>query len=392
MTEKKLTIRQGSARKKGGYIDLEKISEARAKDLAEKSENTTENERVNTGSKDCIPDDIYISRVHPDPNNARDFPVIKAVEERMFLSVPENVGSAYIILEKGLLDNKTPKGHPLYEHIENQIREISALSAQIKAGGGIYQPIEVYRTGGTSYQIVYGHRRFYAVVYWLGWEAAWSFKVHRTTPKNLKLRQFVENHSRSDLAFHEKLKSFNSALEEINGQQNQEELSSAELINLLGIGKSTFFRFKKWNSYPFIQRVAMDGMDFIGSNLLESIFSKVEGQHKESDEVPIEDLLKSALAKEFKKAKRKIPEYLQVKTKHSIRNETPSNTSRPGKKAQSYSAPRIKSTAAIKTLLTSDITQLDIEGVNWSEVDWNDCSQVNGCLSATIKHLEGMKA
>ena len=57
-------------------------------------------------------------------------------------------------------------------------------------------------------------------------------------------------------------------------------------------------------------------------------------------------------------------------------------------KKKIYSTPKVTSTNVIKKLLTSDITKLKVDGVDWKTIDWDDAKTVNKCLAQTIKYLE----
>lgn len=400
--EKKTVVR-------GGNAGLGKMALARQslldkhKKASEQgdNENTKESKVIETGSKDCRPDDLPIATVSPDPENARDFPVIKPAAEKMFLANPENEGAAYVILDAGVLENKTPKNHPLFDHIENQIEDIINLAKQVENGGGIYQAIEVYRAGGTDYRIVFGHRRFYSVVYLLGWDDVWSFRVHRAKPESPKLRQFVENSSRSDLVLHERIRAFKLAVDELNSKA-QTPLSYKECQTKLGISKTSFYELSKYSEFELVYEVTRAGIGLITKQVLNSIFSQMPKQGKVGDEeyrVSAEEFLSKQFAQVFIEAGKELPTCLKqvenvVEDRKVEEAQPPAATEAKaprGRRTSLYSAPKIKTSLAVKTLLTSDVTKMDIDGVNWAEVDWEDRVQVNECLTATIKALEAMK-
>ena len=398
--EKKTVVR-------GGNAGLGKMALARQA-LLEKQKNADEQDQesateapkvIDTGSKDCRPDDLPIATVSPDPENARDFPVIKPAAEKMFLSNPNNEGAAYVILDSGVLENKTPKDHPLFDHIESQIEDIINLAKQIEDGGGIYQAIEVYRAGGTDYRIVFGHRRFYSVVYLLGWDDVWSFKVHRSKPESPKLRQFVENSSRSDLVLHERIRAYKLAVDELNSNA-ETPLSYKECQTKLGISKTSFYELSKFSEFELVYDAARAGIGLITKQILNSIFSQMPKQGTEDNETyraNSEELLRKQLALVFIEAGKELPTCLKLEDGDTGQVE---ETQPPvaveakaprGRRTSLYSAPKIKTTLAVKTLLTSDVTKMKIEGVNWEDIDWEDRVQVNECLTATIKALEAMK-
>lgn len=414
MAEKsKVTVRGGNRRSSG----LDKMEQVRSKVLEQKQESGSQEssqpweQTINTGAKDCIRDDLAISSVSPDPKNARDFPVIRPTAEKMFLAQPENAGLPYIVMDKGEILNKTDVNHPLYKHIEKQIEEIILLAEQIRDGGGIYQPIEVYRIGGTDYRIVFGHRRFYSVVYLLGWDSVWPFQVHRQKPKTPKLRQFAENNSRSDLALHEKIYAFKMAYEEIL-EDDTKVVTKSDMMKLMGLNRSNFYRYLAFSRFPFIYDAARDGFEFINVRDLIEAVRPDEKEFGIEDEESLVKLLKKNIAQLFANASKPIPNYLidselveddkgddlnEIPTETPDTNEVQNDVSQSqnvretrGRKAKYYVPPKIKNTNAVKTLLTSDVTKMNIEGINWEGIDWEDRAQVNQCLEATIKALEEM--
>lgn len=392
---------------RGGNAGLNKMALARKELQKKQQEENVQAESnkavgpkvIETGSKDCRPDDLPIATVSPDPENARDFPVIKPAAEKMFLTNPENKGAAYVILDAGVLENKTPKGHPLYDHIEKQIEDIVNLANQVENGGGIYQAIEVYRAGGTDYRIVFGHRRFYSVVYLLGWDGVWSFRVHRAKPESPKLRQFVENSSRADLVLHERIRAFKLAVDELNSK-TEAPLSYKECQTKLGISKTSFYELSKYSEYDLVYDVTREGMGLVTKQVLNSIFSEMPKQGKTEDseyKAMAEAYLKNQFARFFIEAGKDLPACLRLVEVEAdkveeVKPPVAAEAKAPrGRKTTLYSAPKIKTPHAVKTLLTSDVTKMNIEGVNWEDVDWEDRAQVNECLTATIKALEAMK-
>ncbi|CAH7341451.1 ParB/Sulfiredoxin domain-containing protein [Vibrio crassostreae] len=400
--DKKTVVRGGNAGLGKMALARQSLLDKQKKAVEQNQEGATDAPKViDTGSKDCRPDDLPIATVSPDPENARDFPVIKPAAEKMFLANPNNEGAAYVILDSGVLENKTPKDHPLFDHIESQIEDIINLAKQIEDGGGIYQAIEVYRAGGTDYRIVFGHRRFYSVVFLLGWDDVWSFKVHRAKPESPKLRQFVENSSRTDLVLHERIRAYKLAVDELNSNA-ETPLSYKECQTKLGISKTSFYELSKYSEFELVYEVARAGIGLITKQVLNSIFSQMPKQGKDADETyraNSEEFMRKQFALVFIEAGKELPTCLK-QAENEVESGQIEEAQPPvavevkaprGRRTSLYSAPKMKTTLAVKTLLTSDVTKMEIDGVNWDEVDWEDRVQVNECLTATIKALEAMK-
>ncbi len=362
---------------------VDKLKNARKEAEAECNDLVAEVETYSTGAKDCVSDNLSVATVTPDATNSRDFPVIKPHGEAAFLAA-QTEKVPYVILDKGVLINKTPIDHHLYEHIENQIVDIKKLAGQIKAGGGLYQQVEVYRTGGINYRIIYGHRRFYSIIYTIGWEGIWSFRVHRQSPTQPKLRQFVENNSRSDLALHEQVRAFSQAYTE--AQELNQEITNPELINLLGISKSYFYKLKKIIEIPLLVKSIEVGIGLINHRIIEALFKQAEIEVENGNFSNLENAVLPLLVEIFKSNDRVVPSFLS----HVIIPDKEPKKVKSGKstKKKIYSTPKITSTNVMKKLLTSDITKLKIEGVDWKEVDWDNAKTVNKCLAQTIKYLE----
>ncbi|MBD1559789.1 hypothetical protein HC752_22895 [Vibrio sp. S9_S30] len=392
---KPVAVRGG---RQGVRTGVSRLQQARQQQQVEEQMPVEKQEEVviATGAKEAVNDDLAISTVTPDSTNSRDFPVVKPAGEEAFLKANEGKDVPYVLLDKGVIINKTPKDHYLYHHIQSQVEEVIALAGQIESGGGLYQPIEVYRAGGVDYRIVYGHRRFYSVVYYVGWETVWSFKVLRKIPEKPKLRQFVENNSQKKLALHEKLRAFVFALEE--AQSKLDNPTAQDLMKLLGVPRNSYYRYMKLTSSQLVMNAIQRGVGFLSDRKVNPLITQAEAQVKEGKVEDFETAMRPLLAQCFVDAGRELPEFLagalEVVEEKDPKNEEvlePAKPAKRGRKATSYSAPRIKSSSAVKTLLTQDVTQMDIEGVEWAVVDWEDKEQVNQCLAATIEFLESLK-
>lgn len=392
---KKVQIRGGRSNIRTGASKLQ-LARQQVDEQTSPDGQTPDDVIISTGAKDAVNDDLAISTVSPDPTNSRDFPVVKPSGEEAFLNANQGNDVAYVLLDKGVIINKTPKGHHLYHHIQSQVDEVIALSAQIESGGGLYQPIEVYRAGGVDYRIVYGHRRFYSVVYLVGWDSVWSFKVLRKIPESPKLRQFVENNSHLKLALHEKLRAFIFALEEAKSKLDKP--NSSELMKLMGVPRNSFYRYMKLASSQLVIDAIQHGVGIISDRKLTPLLKQVEANHDEGDIEGFEAAIRPLLAQCFIEAGREVPEFLKVPPAVIDPEQTlaDKNPERPqpgkrGRRATSYTAPRIKSSIAVRTLLTQDVTKMEIEGVEWGSIDWEDKEQVNHCLTEVIKHLESLR-
>lgn len=381
----KVKVRGG---RKPSLSGVDKLNLARNNKVEVENIDQSEPKMIETGSKLCLNDDLAISTITPDPTNSRDFPVLSPNAVNAFLKGKDVDKTAYVILDKGLLVNKTPSNHILYSHIENQIQDIIALAEQIKEGGGLYQPIEVYRNGGMDYRIVYGHRRFYSVVYCLGWDGVWSFRVHRATPKSPKLRQFVENNGRSALAFHEKLRAFKAAYDEAI-LKSPEAMTNVQEMKLLGVKKTSYYKLKKLASSPKLVNSIEHGIGFLTEIKINKLYQIAEQSIKDSKYNDFESAMIPLIVAAFNEAGKELPPSIKDFDVLEIQAEL-SNKVKTAMSPVKYKTPAITSPKTVKDLLTKDVTKLEIDGVNWGDVDWDDTKEVNSCLKKTIKYLESL--
>lgn len=190
------------------------------------------------------------------------------------------------------------------------------------------------------------------------------------------------------------------------------ELTKTDIMKLMGLNRTNFYRYLAYTRFPFIYDVAKDGIDFVNVRILEDAIKTVEKAFDQDDEEELEKQVKKSLAQLFINASKPVPKYLidselveddkgdglnVLSTETPETNEVQNDVNQSenvretrGRKAKYYVPPRIKNTNAVKTLLTSDVTKMNIEGINWEGIDWEDRAQVNQCLEATIKALEEM--
>jgi hypothetical protein len=349
-----------------------------------------------SGAHDGLIERLTMNMVTPDPENSRIFPVIRPPAEQHYLKRCEASKTApvYILLDKGVIENNCPTDHPSFKIIEKYLSDVQLLAEQIKQEGGLLQPIEVFKTGGCAASIVYGHMRYYSVAYNIGWEAAWDFKVLKEKPANLKIRQFVENHAKSDLSTIEKLMGFKQAKDNLDlmfAKQNRGKPKDEDYMASLAMKSSTLWRYNSIVAHSVLydaMKSAISELELLNAiELLKQ--AKALAKDKGADK---DDCLAYLIIGYFKQRKVKLTPELEARKKALIAQFEEQKPVKPvvkaGRKAVSYNTPKVKSTQAIKTLLTNDITKMEIEGVNWNDIDWDDKTSVNSALIATIKMLE----
>ena len=361
------------------------------------SQGLSSNLTLPSGAHDGIIERMTMDMVAPDPQNSRIFPVVRVTGEESYLHRCDSTKSTpvYILLDKGVIENHCPQNHPSFGVITKYVEDVKLLAGQIKQQGGLLQPIEVFKTGGCAASIVYGHMRYYSVVFNIGWESAWDFKVLKEKPANLKIRQFAENNLKSHLSSIEKLIGFQQAkvnLQNIFASQGRGEPKSEDYMISLGVKKSTYWRFSKIIQFPLLVDAMKAAIGHLELRNTLDLISKSEALEKESKQ-SIDSCISYIVIKYFEQNKTlQLPESLTAIKQVTLRlfESKPKEkaAAKAGRKPVSYNTPKVKSSLAIKTLLTTDVTQIDIDGVNWDDIDWNDKTMVNEALTATIKALE----
>ncbi|WP_281558214.1 hypothetical protein [Thalassomonas sp. RHCl1] len=325
---------------------------------------------------------VFLSSVKPDPTNARFFPCIfiddghaelftnRKLSKKELVNIYEAEG--HVLIGKSCLINCLKHGSSDWTKANHTIESIMELGNNISVSEIIQVPT-IYPLENGQYQILTGHRRFFALVYSKGYGSNSQFKIYESKPLLTKVKQFQENASREDLPQYGKLLAFLSALTEIDMvntarlKTGQKKLTIKETAANLGISMGAFDNYNVLTRYPCVVDAYESG--------LSASFVKAK---------------KVVLTAEAEYKAKHNKTVLNVTDKREISEEIESRLL--GKKSQKTGGKKLRfkpiaSPATVKTLLTSNITEL-ATGIDWQNVDWHDHKAVTNVMATVIEFLE----
>lgn len=325
---------------------------------------------------------IFLSSIIPDSTNARFMPAIFIEDNDAKLFVSRLITKRHLI-EKYQAENHALVGHSCiincfnngsneWKQANQTIESIIELGNNISVSELIQTPT-IYPVDNKKYQILTGHRRFFALVYANGYGSAAQFKLYKSKPLLSKVKQFQENASREDLPQYGKLIAFENAMIEISTlntarlKLGMKKLTIKETANTLGISMGAYDNFNVLTRYSCIISAYESGLSISFIKIKKMILT-VEAEYKAEHEKAILNITD----------KNKISEELKVRLsgKKTI-NQIPNKIKFRG----------ITSTNTVKTLLTKNMTDLET-GIDWEDIDWEDRNAVSNILSKVIEFLE----
>ena len=151
---------------------------------------------------------IFLSSVMPDSTNARFMPAIFIEDNDAKLLVNRKITKKqlinkyqceyHVLIGQSCIINCLEYGSADWKKANQTIESIMDLGNNISVSELIQAPT-LYPVSDSKYQILTGHRRFFALVYANGYGSAAQFKLYSTKPLLSKVKQFKENASREDL-------------------------------------------------------------------------------------------------------------------------------------------------------------------------------------------------
>ncbi|TQF71334.1 ParB/Srx family N-terminal domain-containing protein [Pseudoalteromonas luteoviolacea] len=325
---------------------------------------------------------LFLNLISPDETNTRFLPSVFIENEHARLFTERKLtkkqlidlydANNKVIIGKDIIINCLEYGSNNWKKANNTIESIIELGDNI-AVSEIIQVPTVFPVEGNRYQILTGHRRFFALLFVFGLDHAAQFKVYDSRPLLYKVKQFQENASREDLPQYGKLQAFLSAMLEIDGLDQarlkigEKRLTVKEKAKNLGISMGAFDNYNVLTRYPEIVKAYENG--------LSASFVKVKKVILES-EMKYKTLNSKTLLSQ--KDKKIIAE--------SILDILQGRTSLGNKKSKTYTVPKISNQAILKTLLFTDISKADT-GINWTTINWEDCDEVNSAINKLINSL-----
>lgn len=207
---------------------------------------------------------IFLSSVLPDSTNARFMPAIfiedgdaKLLAKRRVTKqqlVRKYHSEDHVLLGQSCMINCFKYGSAEWKKVNQSIESIMELGNNISVSELIQAPT-LYSVGDGKYQILTGHRRFFALVYANGYGSAAQFKLYNTKPLLSKVKQFQENASREDLPQYGKLMAFESAMLEMSTlntarlKAGLKKLTVKETATILGVSMGAFDNYNVLTRY-----------------------------------------------------------------------------------------------------------------------------------------------
>lgn len=321
---------------------------------------------------------VLLSHMMPQSDNSRYLPVKLSVDEKA--SSIEKLTDC-VVCEKGLFENRLDKNHPRYDDVENEIEEILDLANQLRHNDLIHA-ITVWRASMSSYPIISGHRRYYALRYLYGGRIKVKSKIYAKKPAHVNVLRHVENASRQNLKPSDTIRSFKLAMIDLEPLLNKASTKGERTkiaCEHLGKKSSIFYR------YDTISNTGELGLEILDRKIFTSLrnFEKqIQGANKAGGVETVEGYLQYVIDNnsgvEFDEYREK------VKTKEEV-------SDKPKKKGRGktyYTLPKVKvgSGSAILRLLKEDVTALDC-GVDWESLDVNNAEEMENAVRSVIETL-----
>lgn len=340
------------------------------------------NERLHSETYDY--QSIFLSSVQPDENNGRFLPAILIEDEhaKQFtarkLSKKQLIdiyqGKEHVLIGKSCIVNCFKYDSHDWKKANQTIESIIELGENILVSEVIQVPT-IYPLNNGKYQILTGHRRFFALVYANGYDSAAQFKVYSNKPLLTKVKQFQENSSREDLPQYGKLQAFLNALGEIDTLNSarlkvgKKKYAVKEVAANLGISMGAFDNYNVLTRYPSVIKAYETGLS-LPFVKVKKVVLNVESEYKVKHGKTIFNI----------SDKRNISELIMDILKNEKKSVIVSKIEK---------TKNIKSLSTVKTTLSSNIKDLDT-GIDWNSLDWEDQKSVTEALDSVILHLNSL--
>lgn len=326
---------------------------------------------------------IFLNRIQPDSTNPRFLPVIiipdlcayQVATKRMSKSqLVEHYGANNkVFIGKSCIVNCFKYGSQEWRKANETITSIIELAENV-AVSEIIQVPTLFPLDRGNFQILTGHRRFFAMVYANGIDGAAHFKVYNSKPILPKTKQFQENASREDLPQYGKLQAFQDAMLELETLSNMQQrkrgksLTVKECASILGCSMGAYDNYNVLTRYPAVLNAYHNGNSLSFVRMKKLVLSQ-EALYKSKYKINI-------LNVEHKRE-------INAAIKNAL-NGT-GTVEKPVSKRQYRFGP-IDSPELIKVLLTQNVLEIDT-GVDWHKVDWSVPEDVNAALKQVIDML-----
>lgn len=325
---------------------------------------------------------LFISKVFPDKDNPRYFPAVIMTDEDANQVAMKKLSKRQLIerysaenkvvLGKGCIVNCCISGSNEWAKCNQTIASIIELGENIAVSEVIQTPTVFPLENGT-YQILTGHRRFFAMIYAKGINGAAHFKVYHDKPLLHKVKQFQENASREDLPQYGKLQAFQTAIQEIEtynsarSRAGQKPLTVRQTVSMLGVSGGAYDNYNVLVRYPAVISAYENGnsLPFIK---MKKLVLDVENSYKAEHEIRLLNVTH----------KREINKLIASILTGSDKKEKVTRSY--------YTFGKVGSSDVVKQLLSENVFALDT-GIDWNLVEWNEPESVNQALAKVLAYL-----
>jgi hypothetical protein len=318
----------------------------------------------------------------PDKTNFRYFPAIIIDDEHASQFIKRQLtkhqlvkmykGEEHVLVGKSCFINCLKYDSAEWRKVNKNIDSITELANNILLSDLIQAPT-LFPLENDGYQVLTGHRRFFALLYSKGNHAPAQFKVYNHPPLLQKIKQFQENSSREDLPQYGKLCSFNAAklevdaLSQANKQLGRASISVRQTVSIMGISMGAYDNYNVLTRYPSVLEAYENGLNYPFLKTKKIVLDTEKAFKAEQDQATLNVI-----------AKRKINEQIKsLLSGEELKNPV----------SDSFRFRKIKSGNTVEKLLASNIMSLDT-GINWDKIDWQDASMVNDIINKVIDYLE----
>ncbi|MBQ4814048.1 hypothetical protein A7985_23335 [Pseudoalteromonas luteoviolacea] len=328
---------------------------------------------------------IFLNRVQPDETNPRFFPAVIMSDMHAFQMIErkltkQQLQAIYnvqdqVLIGKGCIVNCFKRGSLEWKKVNQSIESITELAANISISEIIQVPT-VYPIGNGSYQILTGHRRFFALIFANGENSAAQFKVYDNCPPLPKTKQFQENASREDLPQYGKLKAFEDAIleiEELNAARKRgggKALTVRETASTLGISMGAYDNYNVLTRYPAVAEFYADGGVKPFIQVKKLVLSNESAYKRRFDKKTLDG-----------NDKKSINERIKKRLAGEVQKYQPSTAP-----VMNFKINKLNSVDALRKLLTTDVTQIKSD-IDWETLDWNNKKDVESCLIKLVELL-----
>lgn len=324
---------------------------------------------------------IFLSSIKPDPTNGRFLPSILIDDKHAKQFITRKLtkmqlmnlyhGDNNILIGKSCIINCLPYGSTDWKRANQTIESIIELGENIAVSEMIQAPT-IYPIENNQYQILTGHRRFFAIVYAKGYGSIAQFKLYKNKPLLIKVKQFQENASREDLPQYGKLQAFLNALTELDALNNAKlkaglkKLTVKETATNLGISMGAFDNYNVLTRYSCVIKAYETNLNlpFVS---VKKIVLTTEAAYKEQHNKTLLNINDKKIISD------------QINTKLMVDKPTPTSV-------KSFKMKPIQSSSALKMLLTCNVTELNT-GIDWENIDWQNHAHVSKALTNLIEFL-----